>query len=69
VLEHVRADLVGIGLDATEVVVEVGVLLVDRLAMQFDRFTRRILNPDAEPEVAVAGRKGPLRFDRITSIW
>jgi len=39
------------------------------LAMQFDRFTRRILNPDAEPEAAVAGRKGPLRFDRITSIW
>ena len=39
------------------------------LAMQFDRFTRGILNPDAEPEAAAAGWKRPLRFERITSIW
>jgi hypothetical protein len=39
------------------------------LAQQFDRFTQRILNPDAEPEAAVVGRRGPLRFERITSIW
>jgi pilus assembly protein CpaE len=39
------------------------------LALQFDRFTQRILNPDAEPEQAVVGRKSPLRFERITSIW
>lgn len=39
------------------------------LALQFDRFTRRILNPDAEIEPAAVGRKGPLRFERITSIW
>jgi pilus assembly protein CpaE len=39
------------------------------LALQFDRFTRRILNPDAETESAVVGRKGPLRLERIMSIW
>jgi pilus assembly protein CpaE len=39
------------------------------LAAQFDRFTRQILNPDADVESAVAGRKGPLRLERIMSIW
>jgi pilus assembly protein CpaE len=39
------------------------------LAAQFDRFTRTILNPDAEIESAVAARKGPLRLERIMSIW
>jgi pilus assembly protein CpaE len=39
------------------------------LAMNFDRFTRRILNPDAAMETVVNGRKGPLRLERIMSIW
>jgi Flp pilus assembly CpaE family ATPase len=40
------------------------------LAAQFDRFTRTILNPDAELENPVAARKGgPLRLERIMSIW
>jgi Flp pilus assembly CpaE family ATPase len=39
------------------------------LAMNFDRFTRRILNPDADMESVVNGRKGPLRLERIMSIW
>ncbi len=39
------------------------------LAAQFDRFTRRILDPEAEAESFVASRKGPLRLERIMSIW
>jgi Flp pilus assembly CpaE family ATPase len=39
------------------------------LAAQFDRFTRRILDPEAEGESLVASRKGPLRLERIMSIW
>jgi Flp pilus assembly CpaE family ATPase len=39
------------------------------LAMNFDRFTRRILNPDADTESVVNVRKGPLRLERIMSIW
>jgi len=39
------------------------------LALNFDRFTRRILNPDADMESVVNGRKGPLRLERIMSIW
>ena len=39
------------------------------LAMNFDRFTRRILNPDADMESVVNVRKGPLRLERIMSIW
>jgi len=39
------------------------------LAAQFDRFTRRILNPDSDIDSAVAARKGPLRLERIMSIW
>jgi pilus assembly protein CpaE len=38
------------------------------LAAQFDRFTRTILNPDAVDSV-VGARKGPLRLERIMSIW
>lgn len=38
------------------------------LASQFDRFTRRILDPEAETPVA-AGRRGPLRLDRLVSLW
>jgi pilus assembly protein CpaE len=39
------------------------------LAAQFDRFTRRILDPEAEADTLVASRKGPLRLERIMSIW
>jgi Flp pilus assembly CpaE family ATPase len=39
------------------------------LAQQFDRFTRRILDPDADTESIAAARKGPLRLERIMSIW
>jgi pilus assembly protein CpaE len=39
------------------------------LAAQFDRFTRQILNPDAEGDAVAVGRKGSMRFDRIMSIW
>jgi pilus assembly protein CpaE len=40
------------------------------LALQFDRFTRRILDPDADTESIAAARKsGPLRLERIMSIW
>jgi pilus assembly protein CpaE len=38
------------------------------LAAQFDRFTRTILNPD-EVESSVGARRGPLRLERIMSIW
>ena len=39
------------------------------LALNFDRFTRRILNPDADLESVVNVRKGPLRLERIMSVW
>ena len=39
------------------------------LAAHFDRFTRHILDPDAEPDTVVGARKTPLRFERIMSIW
>jgi hypothetical protein len=39
------------------------------LALNFDRFTRRILNPDADVEAVVNVRKGPLRLERIMSVW
>jgi hypothetical protein len=39
------------------------------LATQFDRFTRQMLNGDAEDDAVAVGRKGPMRFDRIMSIW
>jgi septum formation inhibitor-activating ATPase MinD len=39
------------------------------LAMNFDRFTRRILNPGADMESVANVRKGPLRLERIMSIW
>jgi len=38
------------------------------LATQFDRFTRRILEPGADDQLA--GKKGLLgSFDRLASIW
>jgi pilus assembly protein CpaE len=39
------------------------------MATQFDRFTRRILEPNAEESTAAAPKKGLLGFDRIASIW
>lgn len=39
------------------------------LALQFDRFTRRILHPGGEDVDVAVGRKGPLRLERIMSIW
>jgi pilus assembly protein CpaE len=39
------------------------------IATQFDRFTRRILEPNAEESTAAASKKGLLGFDRIASIW
>jgi len=39
------------------------------LAAQFDRFTRTILNQDGDVDSAVGARKGPLRLERIMSIW
>ncbi|OLC80496.1 MAG: hypothetical protein AUH72_11415 [Acidobacteria bacterium 13_1_40CM_4_65_8] len=38
------------------------------IAGQFDRFTRRILDPSAEP-AAVPGKRGLLGMDRIASLW
>ena len=39
------------------------------LASQFDRFTRRILDPEAVAEAAVPAKRGPLRLERLTSMW
>jgi pilus assembly protein CpaE len=39
------------------------------MATQFDRFTRRILDPAAEDTTPGAPKKGILGFDRIASIW
>jgi pilus assembly protein CpaE len=39
------------------------------MATQFDRFTRRILDPAAEEAVAPVQKKGLLGFDRLASIW
>ena len=39
------------------------------MATQFDRFTRRILDPNAEETTPGAPKKGLLGFDRIASIW
>jgi pilus assembly protein CpaE len=38
------------------------------LASQFDRFTRRMLDPDASVQVA-SGKRAPLRLERLMSIW
>jgi pilus assembly protein CpaE len=38
------------------------------MATQFDQFTRRILDPAAEP-VPATGKKGLLGFERIASLW
>jgi pilus assembly protein CpaE len=39
------------------------------MAAQFDRFTRRILDPVAEESATPAQKKGLLGFDRLASIW
>jgi pilus assembly protein CpaE len=39
------------------------------MASQFDRFTRRILDPTADDTTAAPAKKGLLGFDRIASIW
>lgn len=39
------------------------------LAAQFDRFTRRMLDPAAEIAPAAPAKKGPLSLNRIASIW
>src|SRR5581483_1503837 len=39
------------------------------MAAQFDRFTRRIFDPNADPQPAAPTRKGLLNVDRIASLW
>jgi pilus assembly protein CpaE len=39
------------------------------MATQFDRFTRRILDPNAEETAVAGGKKGLLGFDRLASLW
>jgi pilus assembly protein CpaE len=39
------------------------------MATQFDRFTRRIFEPNADETTAATPKKGLLGFDRIASIW
>src|SRR5262249_22093151 len=39
------------------------------IATQFDRFTRRLLEPGADDSTGTAQKKGLLGFDRIASIW
>jgi pilus assembly protein CpaE len=39
------------------------------LATQFDRFTRRILDPDAQQAAASPAKRIPLGFGRIASLW
>jgi pilus assembly protein CpaE len=39
------------------------------IASQFDQFTRRILDPNAESAADTSPRRGPLGLDRIASIW
>src|SRR5262249_8906790 len=39
------------------------------MAAQFDKFTRRILDPGTEDAAAGTSKKGLLGFDRIASIW
>jgi pilus assembly protein CpaE len=39
------------------------------MAAQFDRFTRRILDPNADLQPAPSPRKGLLNVDRIASLW
>lgn len=39
------------------------------MATQFDRFTRRILDPSAEDTLVTVQKKGLLGFDRLASLW
>jgi Flp pilus assembly CpaE family ATPase len=42
------------------------------IAEQFDRFTRRVIDPSAEPQTVAAGgnfKLSTLGFDRLASIW
>jgi pilus assembly protein CpaE len=39
------------------------------MATQFDRFTRKILDPGADVQPATAHKKGLLTMDRIASLW
>jgi len=39
------------------------------MALQFDRFTRRILDPSTEDAAQPVQKKGLLGFDRLASIW
>jgi Flp pilus assembly CpaE family ATPase len=39
------------------------------LAAQFDRFTRRMLDPDAETPAATPVRRSGLGLNRLASIW
>jgi septum formation inhibitor-activating ATPase MinD len=39
------------------------------MAAQFDRFTRRILDPNADLQAPPPAKKGLLAVDRIASLW
>jgi len=39
------------------------------MAAQFDRFTRRILDPNADLQAVAPSKKGVLGIDRIASLW
>ena len=39
------------------------------MSAQFDRFTRRIVDPDADSQPAAPPKKGLLTVDRIASLW
>jgi Flp pilus assembly CpaE family ATPase len=39
------------------------------MAAQFDRFTRRIIDPDADLQPVAPAKKGLLGVDRIASLW
>jgi pilus assembly protein CpaE len=39
------------------------------IATQFDSFTRRILDPSAEPAPAQPGRRGILGIEKLASLW
>jgi hypothetical protein len=39
------------------------------IASQFDRFTRLILDPNAQIAPVAAGKKTPLGIERLASLW